>query len=159
MSILAEHLHPFMTCMHSHECSLFQAQQCTTTTHVHRHQILAERVFLRVWQYITWPSHSPDLNTTKYIWAAVQHATNARDPPSLNITEQSSGGMVYTVPTILPRAYGVHALLCCCSYPIGRRPYMMLNRYPSFLALTCKFTSPPCLPHSSLAHYAKWARC
>lgn len=51
------------------------------------------------------------------------------------IMERSSGGMVHTVNTILPRGRGIHAPSVYCNYPIERKSYEILDRHFSFWTL------------------------
>lgn len=89
------------------------AWQCAWA-HVHSHQILAGAAVLKVWHH--------DLASSFAGFKCHQTQLECSSMYSLhqgyNTVEWSSGGMVYTVPTVLPRNCGVHVLSCSSSYLI-----------------------------------------
>ncbi|GFV90335.1 transposable element Tcb2 transposase [Trichonephila clavipes] len=85
VSILSDHLHPFMSIVHSDRLGEFQ--QHNTTLHTSRIAIewLQEHSF--EFRHFRRPPKSPGMNIVEYIWDALQHAVQKRSPPGLIPTD------------------------------------------------------------------------
>lgn len=113
------------------------------------------RALRQVWPLSAWQCASTQFKPPVFGWTSIPQSLASW--PGLSIhwiwTPLNTCGMQY-VPRIhhqqilqnwrinfrRHRAYcthstsenlGVHALLCCCNYPIERRSYIVLDRYPS----------------------------
>lgn len=84
VAILVDHLYPFMTCMHSNRCALFQQDSAAARMSTVTKFWLEDHS--SVFGIMTWPRRSPILNAVKCISNAVQRAVNIRNPLPTNMT-------------------------------------------------------------------------
>ena len=80
--ILSDHLHPFMSIVHSD--GLGQFQQDNATPHTFR---IAATKWLQKhssdFRHFRWPPKSPDMSIIEHIWDALQRAVQKRSPSPL----------------------------------------------------------------------------
>ncbi|GFX67715.1 transposable element Tcb2 transposase [Trichonephila clavipes] len=81
VSILSDHLHPFMSIVHSN--GLGEIQKNNSTPHTSR--IVTEwlQEHSSEFRHFRWPPKSSDMNIFEYIWDALQRAVQKRSPPLL----------------------------------------------------------------------------
>lgn len=93
VSILEDHLTPF------HDLHYPQMSVASFNMKMHYPTMsIVTRYGLEEISIITWPSHLSNLNTIEHIRDAVQHAVNARDPPSVNIMDCGKVFWWHSVP-------------------------------------------------------------
>ncbi|GFX86723.1 HTH_Tnp_Tc3_1 domain-containing protein [Trichonephila clavipes] len=88
ISILPDHLHPFISIVHSD--GLGEFQQDKTTPHMSRIATEWLQEHSSEFRHFRWPSKSPDMNIIEYIWDALQHALQRRSPPLLLLLQPPS---------------------------------------------------------------------
>ncbi|GFV02542.1 transposable element tcb2 transposase [Trichonephila clavipes] len=81
VSIMYDHLHPFISNVHSEEFEEFQQDNATP----HTSKILTEWLqdHSSKFRHFRWPLKSPDVNIIEYIWNALQRAVQDISPPPL----------------------------------------------------------------------------
>ena len=78
VSILSDHLHPFMSITHSDGLGQFQQENALpytsriTTEWIQEHSSGTK--------HLCWPPNSPDRNIIEHIWDAMQHGVQNRSP-------------------------------------------------------------------------------
>ncbi|GBM78779.1 hypothetical protein AVEN_81952-1 [Araneus ventricosus] len=77
--ILYDHLHSFMSIVHSD--GLGQFQQDTATPHSSRVATKWLQEHSSKFRHFHWPPKSPEMNIIEYIWDALLHADEKRSPP------------------------------------------------------------------------------
>ncbi|GFY11419.1 transposable element tcb2 transposase [Trichonephila clavipes] len=85
VSILFDHLYPFMSIVHSD--GLGQFQQDNVTPHSSRIATEWLQKHSSEFRHFPWPPKSPDMNITDRIWDAFERAVQKRSPPPLNPTD------------------------------------------------------------------------
>lgn len=85
VSTLSNHLHPFMTIVHSDGLGLFQQDNATA----HTSKIAAEwlQEHSSDFKQLRWPPKSPDMNIIEHIWDALQRDVQKRSPPPRTLSE------------------------------------------------------------------------
>lgn len=78
VSILSDHLHPFMSSVHSD--GLGQFQQDNATPHTSRVATSWLQDHSSEFIHLHWPPKSPDMNIIEHIWDALQRAVLRRSP-------------------------------------------------------------------------------
>jgi transposase len=78
VSILSDHLHPFMSCVHSDGLGRFQQDNATPHTSKVATTWLQEHS--SEFELLRWPPKSPDMNIIEHIWDALQRAVQHRSP-------------------------------------------------------------------------------
>ncbi|GFW67883.1 transposable element Tcb2 transposase [Trichonephila clavipes] len=81
VSILSDHLHPFMFIVQSDRLVEFQQENATPHTSRIATEWLQEHS--SEFRHFRWPPKSPDMNIIEYIWDALQRAAQERSPPLL----------------------------------------------------------------------------
>ncbi|GBN08290.1 hypothetical protein AVEN_133788-1 [Araneus ventricosus] len=79
VSILSDHLHPFMSIVHSNGFGQFQ--QDSATPHTSRVAIKWLQVHSIDFIHFYWPPKSPYMNIIEPIWVVLQCAVQKRSPP------------------------------------------------------------------------------
>ncbi|GFW39104.1 transposable element Tcb2 transposase [Trichonephila clavipes] len=85
VSILFDHLHPFMPSVHSDGLGEFQQENATPHTSTITTEWLQEHSF--EFRHFRWPPKSSDMNSIAYIWDALKRAVQKRSPPPLTPTD------------------------------------------------------------------------
>ncbi|GFW20012.1 transposable element tcb2 transposase [Trichonephila clavipes] len=84
ISILSDHLHPFMSIVYSD--GLGEFQQNNTTPHTPRITTGWLQEPYSEFRHFRWLPKSPDMNIAEYIWDALQRTIQKRSPPPLTPT-------------------------------------------------------------------------
>ncbi|GBM17165.1 hypothetical protein AVEN_47574-1 [Araneus ventricosus] len=79
LSILSDHLHSFMSIVHSD--GLGQFQQDNATPHASRVATKWLQEQSSDFRHVQWPTKSPEMNIIEDIWDALLHAVEKRFPP------------------------------------------------------------------------------
>ncbi|GFX74145.1 transposable element tcb2 transposase [Trichonephila clavipes] len=81
VSILSDHLHPFLSILDSNGLGEFQQDNATS----HTSRIVTEwlQKHSSEFRHFCWPPKSPDMNIIEYIWDALQRAVQKRSPLTL----------------------------------------------------------------------------
>ncbi|GBM93095.1 hypothetical protein AVEN_204591-1 [Araneus ventricosus] len=79
LSILRDHLHSFMSIVHSD--GLGQFQQDNATLHASRVATKRLQEHSSDFRHFHWPPKSPEMNIIEDIWDALLHADENRSPP------------------------------------------------------------------------------
>ncbi|GFW41958.1 transposable element Tcb1 transposase [Trichonephila clavipes] len=85
VSILSDHLHPFMSIANSD--GLWEFRQKNATPHTSRIATYWFQEHSSEFRHFRWPSKTPDMNIVEYIWNALQHAVQKRYHPPLTPTD------------------------------------------------------------------------
>ena len=131
--ILSDHLHPFISIVHSDGLGEFKQDNATP----HTSRIVTQWLQKHSSDFIhfLWPPKSPDMNIIEHIWDALQCAVQKRSPPPLTPTHLWTAlhdSQCQLPPALLQtlvesRSCRVAALLCA-----RRGPYTILGRCISF---------------------------
>ncbi|GFX91051.1 transposable element tcb2 transposase [Trichonephila clavipes] len=84
-SILSDHLHPFMSIVHSD--GLGEFQQDNAIPHTSRNATYWLQEHSSEFRHFRWPPKSPGMNIIEYIRGVLQRAVRKRSPPSLTPTD------------------------------------------------------------------------
>ncbi|GFU38402.1 transposable element Tcb2 transposase [Trichonephila clavipes] len=87
VSILSDHLHTFMSIVHSVGLGVFQQDNVNShTSRIATEWIQWIQEHSSEVRHFRWPPKSPDMNIIEYIWDALQRAVQKRSPPPLTPT-------------------------------------------------------------------------
>ena len=95
VSILSDHLHPFMSIVHSD--GLGQFQQDNATPHTSRIATKWLQEHSSDFRHFRWPPKSPDMNIIEHIWDALQRAVQKKSPPPLTPTYLWTAGFMVSI--------------------------------------------------------------
>ncbi|GFX10571.1 transposable element Tcb2 transposase [Trichonephila clavipes] len=120
VSILSDHLHPFIFIVHSD--GLGEFQQNNETPHTSRIATEWLQKYFSEFRHFHWPPKSPDMSIIEYIWDALKRALQKRSPSPPTPTDlwtalqdpwcQLPPALLQTLIESIQRR--VAALLCAC---------------------------------------------
>ena len=139
VSILSDHLHPFMSIVHSD--GLGQFQQDNATPHTSRIVTKWLQEHSSDFRHFCWPLKSPDMNIIEHIWDALQRAVQISTPSySYGFMDSPAGFMVSITSSTTSDISRVHATSCCSTSACSQGAYTILGRCTSFFgSLVCVY--------------------
>ncbi len=128
LSIVADHVHPFMTTVHPSSDAYFQQDNAPC----HKAQIILDWFLEHDNEFtlLKWPPESPDLNPIEHLWDVVEREIRIMDVQPTNLQQLVTAKTVFACITLLcgvPFKRLIPSLITCAIWWWRRRTMWLWN--------------------------------